>query len=61
MGRFLTSRIAWEVSESRQVEEDFHLSAAPTVTTGFIGFAFDIRKVREVMGFRGLANATRLF
>jgi hypothetical protein len=27
---------------------DFHFSASPTVTTGFIAFAFDIRKEQEV-------------
>jgi hypothetical protein len=26
---------------------DFHFSAAPTVTAGFIAFAFDIRKEQK--------------
>jgi hypothetical protein len=32
-----------EVGEKRWVGRDFHFSAGPTVTAGFIGFAFDIR------------------
>jgi hypothetical protein len=32
-----------EAGDSRQVAQDFHFSAGPTVTAGFIGFAFDIR------------------
>jgi hypothetical protein len=32
-----------EASENRLVARDFHFSASPTVTAGFIGFAFDIR------------------
>jgi hypothetical protein len=41
--RFLTSRVGREVGGNRQVEKDFHFSAGPTVTAGFMGFAFDIR------------------
>jgi hypothetical protein len=33
-----------EVGRNRGVERVFHVSAGPTVTAGFIGFAFDIRK-----------------
>jgi hypothetical protein len=29
---------------SEQLGNDFHFSLAPTVTAGFIGFYFDIRK-----------------
>jgi len=44
MERFLTSRVTWEVDGNGEVEKVFHVSAGPTVTAGFIGFAFDIRK-----------------
>jgi hypothetical protein len=33
-----------QVDGRTRVEKVFHLSAAPTVTAGFIAFAFDIRK-----------------
>jgi hypothetical protein len=42
--RFLTSRVQPEVDGNGIVEKVFHVSAPPTVTAGFIGFAFDIRK-----------------
>jgi len=41
--RFLTSTVSPETGDIRQVAQDFHFSAGPTVTAGFIGFAFDIR------------------
>jgi hypothetical protein len=41
--RFLTSTVGREAGENMQVERDFHFSAGPTVTAGFMGFAFDIR------------------
>ena len=43
-GRFLTSRVRVEVTENREVRKVFHFCAGPTVTAGFIGFVFDIRK-----------------
>ena len=43
-GRFPTSRVEREVGGNGRVEKVFHLSAVPTVTAGFIGFAFDIRE-----------------
>ena len=42
--RFPTSRVEREVGGNGRVEKVFHLSAVPTVTAGFIGFAFDIRE-----------------
>jgi hypothetical protein len=44
MALFLTSRVQREVGGNGIVERVFHLSAPPTVTAGFIAFAFDIRK-----------------
>jgi hypothetical protein len=44
MVRFLTSRLWREVEPKEILAKVFHLSAAPTVTAGFIAFAFDIRK-----------------
>jgi hypothetical protein len=44
MRRFLTSRMQREVEGNETLARVFHLSAAPTVTAGFIAFAFDIRK-----------------
>jgi hypothetical protein len=44
MVRFLTSRVHREVGGNGIVDKVFHVSAAPTVTAGFIAFAFDIRK-----------------
>jgi hypothetical protein len=41
--RFLTSSVGREIGGNREVGEVFHLSAGPTVTAGFNGFAFDIR------------------
>ena len=41
--QFFTARVRVEVSERRQFGEDFHFCPGPTVTAGFIGFAFDIR------------------
>jgi hypothetical protein len=32
------------VDGNGEVEKVFHVSAGPTVTAGFIGFVFDIRK-----------------
>jgi hypothetical protein len=29
------------------LERDLHISAAPTATTGLIGFVFDIREVQK--------------
>ena len=46
--RFLTSRVGREAGDNRRVGTVFHFSEAPTVTAGFIGFAFDIRIVIEV-------------
>ena len=42
--RFLTARFPAEVSGNTRVGKDFHFCAGPTVTAGFIGFVFDIRK-----------------
>jgi hypothetical protein len=50
---FLTSRDGIQGSENRQVGEVFHFYEAPTVTAGFIGFAFDIRVVIKVARGRG--------
>jgi hypothetical protein len=36
--------VNWEVDGNTKVEKVFHLSEPSTVTTGFIAFAFDIRK-----------------
>jgi hypothetical protein len=44
MVRFLTSRVQREVGGNGIVDKVFHFSAPPTVTAGFIAFAFDIRK-----------------
>jgi hypothetical protein len=33
-----------EVVEAQESRLVFHFSEAPTVTTGFIGFVFDIRR-----------------
>jgi hypothetical protein len=44
MTQFLTSRVQREVGGNGTVERVFHLSAPPTITAGFIAFAFDIRK-----------------
>jgi hypothetical protein len=33
-----------ETGDCRQVGNVFHFFSAPTVTTGFIAFAFDIRE-----------------
>jgi hypothetical protein len=44
MVRFLTSRVQREVGGNGTVDKVFHVSAPPTVTAGFIAFAFDIRK-----------------
>jgi hypothetical protein len=44
MVRFLTSRVQREVGGNGRVDKVFHVSAPPTVTAGFIAFAFDIRK-----------------
>jgi hypothetical protein len=41
--RFSTLGVRREGSDNRRVEKDFHFSAEPTVTAGFIGFVFDIR------------------
>jgi hypothetical protein len=41
---FLTSRVRREVGGNEIVDKVFHVSAPPTVTAGFIAFAFDIRK-----------------
>jgi hypothetical protein len=48
MSRFLTSRVQLEVGGNWIVERVFHVSAPPTVTTGFIAIAFDIKKAGEV-------------
>jgi hypothetical protein len=40
-----------EPGASKPVPPDFHFSAAPTVTAGFIAFAFDIRLETEVERF----------
>jgi hypothetical protein len=45
--RFLTSRVSREVGGNREVGKVFHVSAAPTVTAGFNGFAFDIRNKKK--------------
>jgi hypothetical protein len=36
--------VGWKVDGKTRVEKVFHLSAVPTVTAGFLAFAFDIRK-----------------
>jgi hypothetical protein len=36
-----------EIVEPAVNDQDFHFSASPTVTTGFIAFAFDIRKEQK--------------
>jgi hypothetical protein len=36
-----------EVGGNRGVEKVFHVSAGPTVTAGFNGFAFDIRNKKK--------------
>jgi len=41
--RLLTSTMSPKAGDVTQVVQDFHFSAGPTVTAGFIGFAFDIR------------------
>jgi hypothetical protein len=41
---FLTPEKGHGVGGKPGVKKVFHLSAAPTVTAGFIGFVFDIRK-----------------
>jgi hypothetical protein len=50
---FLTRRYRVQGGENRRVGEIFHFCAAPTVTAGFIGFAFDIREVIKVARGRG--------
>jgi hypothetical protein len=40
---FLTLAVPGEGSENKVVGHDSHNSAAPTVTTGFMAFLFDIR------------------
>jgi hypothetical protein len=40
-----------EVAEAQATGPDFHFSEAPTVTTGFIAFVFDIRRDRSRAGF----------
>jgi hypothetical protein len=50
---FLTSRHGIQSGGNRQVGEVFHFCEAPTVTAGFIGFAFDIREVIKVARGRG--------
>jgi hypothetical protein len=50
---FLTRRYGVQGGENRQVEKVFHFCAVPTVTAGFIGFAFDIREVIKVARGRG--------
>jgi hypothetical protein len=35
--------VAGEADENRQLQRVFHFPEPPTVTAGFIGFAFDIR------------------
>jgi hypothetical protein len=37
-------KVAGEPGENVALERDFHFSLPPTVTTGFIGFSFDIKK-----------------
>jgi hypothetical protein len=49
----LTRRYRVQDGENRQVGANFHFCAAPTVTAGFIGFAFDIREVIKVARGRG--------
>jgi hypothetical protein len=39
-----------EPGENRRVAPVFHFFEAPSVTAGFIGFAFDIRRVIKVAG-----------
>jgi hypothetical protein len=40
-----------EVVEPQATGPVFHFSEAPTVTTGFIAFVFDIRRDRSRAGF----------
>jgi hypothetical protein len=44
MSLLLTSRVQREVGGNGTVARVFHVSPPPTVTAGFIAFAFDIRK-----------------
>jgi hypothetical protein len=39
--------VDWEVDGNGRVEKVFHVSRGPTVTAGFIGFAFDIRNKKK--------------
>jgi hypothetical protein len=43
-GAEFASRFFAEPTGDRTLGSDFHFSASPAVTTGFIAFAFDIRK-----------------
>jgi hypothetical protein len=45
-----------EVAEGQATGLVFHFSEAPTVTTGFIAFVFDIRRDRSRAGFEGSAR-----
>jgi hypothetical protein len=38
-----TRGVEWDRNDKRLVGSNFHFSLAPTVTTSFIAFAFDIR------------------
>ncbi|MGB0030303.1 MAG: hypothetical protein WBP77_03875, partial [Candidatus Sulfotelmatobacter sp.] len=51
--RFLTQRAGSQSGDNRPVDKVFHFSDLPTVTAGFIGFAFDIREVIKVASGRG--------
>lgn len=43
-GLILDTRAEAANSSNNELTLNFHFSASPTVTAGFIGFAFDIRK-----------------
>jgi len=46
-----------EVAEAQATGPVFHFSEAPTVTTGFIAFVFDIRRDRSRAGLRVLESS----
>ena len=48
--RFFTRGVEMEVADAQATGPVFHFSEAPTVTTGFIAFVFDIRRDRSRAG-----------
>jgi hypothetical protein len=51
-GAILNRRDSSQGPVVKEVRPDFHFSEQPTVTTGFIGFYFDIREVLKVAAHR---------